>query len=134
MAKKRILARWRGLDLRRPVAAFLGLFMLAGAAAADSDEIVRFDLALQGLELRAAENVIRVQQGDRVEIGWTSDEPASVHLHGYDIELQLHPGEAAVMAFDAEATGRFPVELHGGHAQDSGHHGGALLYVEVHPR
>ncbi len=52
----------------------------------------------------------------------------------YDIELPLRPGAAALMAFDAAATGRFRVELHGGHGQDGTHHGGALLYVEVHPR
>jgi len=105
---------------------------LAGGAAADSAEIVTFDLVIQDHTLSGSENTVRVHQGDRVELRWLSDAAAEVHLHGYDIELHLHAGETAVMTFEAEATGRFPVELHGGHDHGGGH--GALLYVEVHPR
>ncbi len=120
---------------RWPLAALFALVMLfglAGGVAADSGEIVAFDLILQDHQLSGSENTVRVQQGDKVELRWLSDAPAAVHLHGYDIELHLHAGETAVMAFEAEATGRFPVELHGGPDHGGGH--GALLYVEVHPR
>ena len=120
---------------RRTLAAIFGLVMLfgsAGGVAADSGKIVAFDLVLQDHHLRGSENTVRVHQGDQVELRWQSDAPAAVHLHGYDIELHLHAGEPAVMAFEAAATGRFPVELHGGHDHGGGH--GALLYVEVHPR
>ncbi len=104
------------------------VFGMVGTTAADSAETVSFDLVIQDHQLSGAENTVRLHQGDKVELRWLSDAPAAVHLHGYDIELHLHAGEMAVMAFEAEATGRFPVELHGGH----GH--GALLYVEVYPR
>ena len=141
MAKIRIWAARRAISWRRPMAACLGLLMLAGlagTAGADSDadpgDVVTFDLVLEDYQLSAGENVARVRQGDRVELRWQSDAAAAVHLHGYDIELHLHAGEMAVMAFEAEATGRFPVELHGGGEAGGGHHGGALLYVEVHPR
>ena len=137
MAKIRIRAMQREISWRRSLAAFLGLFMLsglAGSAAEDSSEIVKFDLVLQGYELSGAENVVRVHQGDRVEIRWSTDAPATVHLHGYDIELQLSLGGAGLMAFEANATGRFPIELHGGHEQGDAHHGGALMHLEVHPR
>ena len=120
---------------RRTVAALFALAMLFGlaaGAAADSAEIVAFDLVIQDHVLSGSENTVRVLQGDKVELRWHSDAPAAVHLHGYDIELHVHAGETAVMAFEADATGRFPVELHGGHDHGGGH--GALLYVEVHPR
>ena len=120
---------------RRTVAALFALAMLFGlaaGAAADSAEIVAFDLVIQDHVLSGSENTVRVLQGDKVELRWHSDAPAAVHLHGYDIELHLHAGETAVMAFEADATGRFPVELHCGHDHGGGHC--ALLYVEVHPR
>jgi FtsP/CotA-like multicopper oxidase with cupredoxin domain len=121
--------------MRRLLSAFLGLFVLTGLggiAAAGSADAVAFDLVIQGHELSGSENTVRVHQGDRVELRWLSDESAAVHLHGYDIELHLHTNEMVVMAFEAEATGRFPVELHGGHGSGGAH--GALLYLEVHPR
>lgn len=88
-----------------------------------------FALRIVGRKL-AGGNTIRVTQGDRVELQWTGDEAASLHLHGYDIETALEPGAAAVMAFTAEVAGRFPVETHalGGHDHEA-----TLLYVEVHP-
>ena len=88
-----------------------------------------FALRIAGGKL-AGGNTIRVTQGDRVELQWTGDEAASLHLHGYDIETALEPGVAAVMAFTAEVAGRFPVETHalGGHDHEA-----TLLYLEVHP-
>jgi hypothetical protein len=91
-----------------------------------------FDVALEGGKLSAGPKVIRVSEGETVEIRWTTDAPAEVHLHGYDIEIQVAPGAAATMTFKAFATGRFPITLHGsgGH----GHAYGTLLYLEVLPR
>ena len=32
------------------------------------------------------------------------------HLHGYDLEAQVEPGEPAELAFEATVTGRFEIE------------------------
>ncbi len=75
-----------------------------------------------------------VRQGELVQLNWHSDEAVQLHLHGYDIELALQPGQAAVMQFRAHATGRFQITSHGfGDAHGAGHHHG-LLYFEVHPQ
>lgn len=129
----------QGAFLRRSLAALLGLFIFAavagaGAGAADADaDNVSFDLSITGHKLNSAEDVLRVQQGDWVEIRMQSDKPIILHLHGYDIELPLSPGVAGRMTFEAAATGRFPVNLHAEHSP-GGNHDGALFYVEVHPR
>jgi hypothetical protein len=83
---------------------------------------------------RVPENTrrIRVKQNDIVKLRWTADRPLTVHLHGYDLESKIAPGEVSEMTFTALATGRFTVEPHlqpsGGHA-----HGDILVTIEVYP-
>jgi len=45
------------------------------------------------------------------------------HLHGYDIEKAVKPGGVAEFSFEAYATDRFPINVHGG--QQAGGRGGA---------
>ena len=72
-------------------------------------------------------------QGDRVVIALVSNEDTQVHLHAYDLKLQLEAGVPAELAFEAHHSGRFPAALHwpadGGHREDR-----ALLYLEVYPQ
>ncbi len=79
------------------------------------------------------EKDIRFIQGNRAEITWSSDTLMTIHLHGYDIEQRIQPGEDAAMAFDLFATGRFAVTVHG-HSHSSGKKEQTLVYVEVYPR
>ena len=101
-------------------------------AMAAAQDIRRFDLVLKAGELPKDQRRIKVKQGDSVELHWTSDQPVRLHLHGYDIEVVVKPGEPAVTALSARIAGRFSVEKlrdkPGGH-----HHGGRVLYLEVHP-
>ncbi len=95
-----------------------------------------FELRIEKGKLAASAKSLRAVEGEQVALRWVSDEPATVHLHGYDVELALVPGTPATMTFEAYATGRFPITLHGeGRAgQPGGHKERTLLYVEVHPR
>ena len=78
-----------------------------------------------------ADDVLRVTEGERVALTWRADAMTEIHLHGYDVVVEVMPDRPAVLAFDAEATGRFPVTVH----VHGGAHGDApLLYVEVYPR
>ncbi len=56
----------------------------------------------------------------------TSEEPVEVHVHGYDLEEEVEPGEPAILAFEADVTGRFEIEDH-----DTGNQLGTLV---VEPR
>jgi hypothetical protein len=100
------------------------------APAAKADEVT-FELRIQRGHVPANMKLIRVKQGDVVKLRWSTDRRIALHLHGYDIERTVEPGEAAEMTFTARATGRFPVEEHktGGHA-----HGATLVQIEVLPR
>ncbi len=125
------------------------LFPTAAAAAPDSGATQRFSVSINRRRVEAAMRVLRVSQGDTVEITIASDEEAELHLHGYDILLSLEPGKPAILRFEAKFAGRFAIEAHrfgppGGRGEASGSPGGrgearrqreiTLLYLEVYPR
>ncbi|MEX1073583.1 MAG: hypothetical protein WEC13_00430 [Burkholderiales bacterium] len=89
-----------------------------------------FDIHVTERHVPPAQRVLRATEGERIELRWSADEPLVLHLHGYDIETRVMPGETAVTAFPARLTGRFPVAIHGA----GGHRHRALLHVEIHPR
>ena len=95
-------------------------------------EAKRFDLVIVEREIASGAEGLRVNEGDRVELVWRSDEDVTLHLHGYDIKLAVTAGEPAVMQVDAHVSGRFPISSHG---YGGGHDHGArpLAYLEVYP-
>lgn len=67
-----------------------------------------FDLAIEDSTMTPDE--IEVDEGDRVNLRITSDDPLEFHLHGYDLEEEVEPDEPAELSFDATITGRFEIE------------------------
>ncbi len=111
-----------------------GFAGLASNAAAQTPEVA-FDLKIEKGRVAQNMRLIRVKQGDAVRLRWTTDRPIALHLHGYDIELEVQPGAVAQMAFTARATGRFPVEEIKPSAKGGHSHGEApLVRIEVRPR
>jgi hypothetical protein len=55
---------------------------------------------------------IDIAEGDPVRIDVTPDVPAEVHVHGYEIEKDVKPGQTAKFDFQATAEGVFEVEVH----------------------
>ena len=55
---------------------------------------------------------IQVKAGHEVHIRVTSDQADEVHVHGYDIEAEVGPGEPADIDFTADIPGQFEVEAH----------------------
>ena len=53
-----------------------------------------------------------VHKGDKVVLVVRTDSGEAVHLHGYNIEKDVVPGQAVRMPFTANIAGRFEVELH----------------------
>jgi hypothetical protein len=113
---------------------FLFGLLACGAfpAVAQAQDVRRFDLALKAGELPKDQRTIKVKQDESVELRWTTDQPIRLHLHGYDIEIAVKPGEPTVTALKARIAGRFSIDKlqdkPGGHQ-----HGGKVLYFEVHP-
>jgi hypothetical protein len=90
-----------------------------------------FELRIEGGEVADELRTLRVTEGARVRLRWTADAPTIVHLHGYDIEQEVAPGRVTELQFEAYATGRFPIEVHG---SDHSDHEAPLLVLEVYPR
>jgi hypothetical protein len=55
---------------------------------------------------------VTVAEGDRVVLRITSASPVEIHLHGYDLDREVEPGESAELSFKAKLTGRFEIEDH----------------------
>jgi hypothetical protein len=110
---------------------FMPAALIRAAVAQDGQRRV-IEARIANRKVVAPGEAIRITEGDVIELRWTSDEPVSLHLHGYDVELHVRPDEPAVMVIEAYATGRFPITSHGwgkgGHGHDE------LTYLEVYPR
>ena len=89
---------------------------------------IQFHVVIKDGKVTDDQGTIKMVQGDNVTLNFSSDEIHHLHIHGYDIEVEVGPGSHAMVDFDATATGRFPVEIHG----SSHHH--ALFYLEVYPK
>src|SRR3954465_9544585 len=94
----------------------LGL-LLAGcggtAPASESTvEAQQIDVEYVGGQVRGDSGRVTVPAGSPVTITVTSDVADEAHLHGYDVEAELPPGEPAELSFDATIPGVFELELH----------------------
>ena len=87
-------------------------------------------------KVRPDEQLILARKGDRIHLRVVSDKPGEMHLHAYRLSLKLSPGQAADLAFDAFATGRFQLEFHPAVAQGAAaqaHEAAPLATLEVRP-
>ena len=88
-----------------------GFFVLLSPNSPPAEPQTReFDLRISGEVMQPSK--ITVTEGDRVVLRISADSPRELHLHGYDIEREVAPGEPARLSFRADLTGRFPIEDH----------------------
>ena len=88
-----------------------GLFVLLRPNTSTQGPQTReFDARISGRDMEPSE--ITVTEGDRVVLRVTADTPHEIHLHGYDIEREVAPGEPARLSFEADLTGRYTIEDH----------------------
>jgi hypothetical protein len=78
--------------------------------------------AAERLRVRGGEPVggvkeLEFDKGDEVRLAVTSDAPAHVHVHGYDLFEDAGPGQTARFRFEADIEGIFEIELEDTHTQ-----------------
>ncbi|MFQ6078737.1 MAG: hypothetical protein ACE5NJ_06350 [Thermodesulfobacteriota bacterium] len=83
---------------------FAIVMSLTGCPGTGSQE-KSFTIDIRNRTIEGTMDTLRVKQGDRVTLWWTTDEMVTIHLHGYDIQQVVKPGVATVFAFQAMATG-----------------------------
>ncbi len=88
-----------------------GLFVILRPDPPEADPGERsFDLEIRENGMNPEE--ISVLEGDRVTLNVATDHPVEMHVHGYDLEEEVEPGEDTEISFRAGMTGRFPMENH----------------------
>ena len=88
-----------------------GLFLLLRPEPPDTAPGERsFDLEIREDGMSPEE--VSVREGDRVTLNFTAERPVEIHVHGYDLEEEVEPGEGTEISFEAGLTGRFPIEDH----------------------
>ena len=126
----KIYAKSRLFTVISPVIVVLALLMAACGGAAPQE--VTIPLKLEAGKLTP--DLIRVGQNDTVTLQFETEEAGSIHLHGYDLEQEVRPGEVTDFVFVADASGRFKIEFHDskdepGDYEEAGH--GAEFQLEV---
>jgi hypothetical protein len=117
-------------ELSHNIVAFIGDGQTAGAETEIPEGAVRVLLELNqrgGAAGGAATTAVR--RGDTVALTVRSAAAGDLHLHGYDLEWHLAPGDESTDVFEATAAGRFPLEFH----PEGGGRGVAVGYLEVRP-
>lgn len=108
--------------LTAPAVATCAVLALAACASAAPGP-VEIDVSLQDKEL--IPGTIQVSQDDTVTLKVQSDAEGSLHLHGYDVEKEVTPGEVTEFVFVADATGRYRLAFHPASGAGGGHHHGS---------
>jgi FtsP/CotA-like multicopper oxidase with cupredoxin domain len=111
-------------DQSSPSAAAAGAVADTASLPAEGDTSV--EIKVHHGRLVAGPAVIKLKQGDRVTLRVTSDSNDELHVHGYDLHLNLIAGQQAQLSFTADHSGRFEYELHHAHTD--------LGAFEVYPR
>lgn len=70
------------------------------------------EITVTGTSVQPPPSRIELKEGERLTLRVTSDRADTLHVHGYDRELPLTPGEPASLTLTADRTGLFEVETH----------------------
>lgn len=97
----------RNLILIAVIVCVLGglFFLLRPDTPAAGPRELKFDVYIEEGEMSPEE--ISASEGDRVRLNIEADEPLELHVHGYDLEREVEPGQSARLSFRADLTGRF---------------------------
>jgi hypothetical protein len=103
-------------------------------AAEPEERVFRLDIANSAVP--GGPQSLRVLKNEQVRVIFTADAPCVIHLHGYNLEVTLAPGQEAALTLKASATGRFAINRHEMiEAPSATHrHDKPLAYLEVRPR
>ena len=118
----------------RVAIALLGVVLLCGASA-----VREFEISIRDRRVEGSASTLRVKRGETVLLRFRTDEAVSLHVHGYDVQVNLSPASPDAIRFEAKVAGRFPITAHQfGAAADpkarpQSHREVTLLYLEVLP-
>ena len=83
----------------------------SSTATSTAGTVQAFALVVQKGKVVSGTGDITVHQGDTVRLMVTNDADNEVHIHGYNLMVDLEAGKPGTITFVANASGRFPFEL-----------------------
>jgi hypothetical protein len=83
-----------------------------GSAPSPSPAGAVIEVRYEGGKVSGVDQRVAVDLGEQVVLRVTSDVAERVHVHGYDVDLDLVPGIPAEARFSATLAGSWEVELH----------------------
>jgi hypothetical protein len=90
-------------------------YATSGWAIASRDLLYRLTIeeeAMRGQKMVAEPPVLKIREGDRVNLLLTAPLPAEVYIHGLEISTTLLPNLETSLAFSAMTPGRYYIHLH----------------------
>lgn len=81
-------------------------------AVAQFDEPHVFHLFLEGGRAAPTPPTMHTSQGQQVRLGFHSDAPLMLHLHGYDVLMPIAPEAPFDLRFEVTRPGTFTVDVH----------------------
>jgi hypothetical protein len=82
------------------------------SAASTASDAYLVEITVKGGKVNPPPGRVSLAKGQKVRLVIHSDAPDEVHVHGYDRESKVGPGQDAVIEFVADQTGLFEVETH----------------------
>lgn len=82
---------------------------VATTAPSDAGELV--EITVVDGKVAGGVQRVSVDQSQQITLRVTSDTSEELHVHGYDLTLDLEPGAAGELTFTADIPGVFEVEL-----------------------
>lgn len=111
----------------------VGLFVLLKPKNADNLGIINSEMLEMIFEIKVAQGKVilpslpmKAQEGDNITLKIRVDTDEELHLHGYDLSLELKKNTEGELKFTANMAGRFEMELHPAHL--------SLGVIEVSPK
>jgi hypothetical protein len=90
-------------------------YATSGGAIASQDLLYRLTIeeeAMRGQKIVAEPPILKIREGDRVNLLLTAPLPAEVYVHGLEIRTTLLPNLETSLAFSAVTPGRYYIHLH----------------------
>jgi hypothetical protein len=95
------------------VAVAVALFIvLSGGSDSEGGANRSFNLEFAHDKAVGGAQDISATQGDHLTVSLMTDEPAELHIHGYELSKDVDAGSTGSIKFTADTTGEFEVEAH----------------------
>ena len=79
---------------------------------ASSTDATVINLPIENRSSTLTREDLQVTQGETVRLTATTDEPGEVHLHGYNLTVDVAPDHPGELVFEATTAGAFAINFH----------------------